>query len=123
MPFSEPTPRTMKSPNISDSTKALMAMAASTRGPIIVLARQRRAASSQPSSKVRFSAAMIRLGSPVPSRMANQVKTRSPSHRATAIFSTRAHNSHTAWLAEASAQGSSRTAHQANNSQVSAPVW
>ncbi|KAG0925412.1 hypothetical protein G6F31_018746 [Rhizopus arrhizus] len=47
---------------------------------------------------------------------------RSPSQSAAATFSTRIHSNHTAWLAAASAQGSSNTAHQANNSQVSAPV-
>ncbi|MNV48574.1 hypothetical protein D3C71_1404890 [compost metagenome] len=113
----------MKSPNIKASTSTLMAMAARMRGPNTVLARQRLAASSQPSSRSRFRAAMNRLGTPGPPKIISQVKTRSPSHSAAARFRTSAHSSQTAWLPAASAQGRSNSAHHANNSQVSAPVW
>ena len=113
----------MKSPNMRASTSTLIAMAARMRGPKTVLARQRRAAISQPNSKTRFNAAMTRLGRPGPPKIIIHVKTRSPSHSATARLSTSAHNSHTAWLPAASAQGRSSTAHHANSSQVSAPVW
>ena len=100
-----------------------MASAASRRGPTRVLARQRRAASSQTASITRFRPATIRAGRYVAPRSPHQLKTRSPSHRTMATLTTRVHSSQTAWLAAASAQGSSSTAHQANSSQVSAPVW
>ncbi|MCY1207724.1 hypothetical protein D9M72_193300 [compost metagenome] len=93
------------------------------RGPKSVLARQRRAAISQASSSTRFRAATIRLAAPGPPKTIHQSKARSPSHRAMATFSTSTQSSQTAWLAAARAQGSSSTAHQANSSQVSAPVW
>ncbi|MCY1524628.1 hypothetical protein D9M68_595710 [compost metagenome] len=66
---------------------------------------------------------MIRLEAPGPPKIIHQSKALSPSHRAVATFSTSAQSSQTAWLPAASAQGSSSTAHQANSSQVSAPVW
>ncbi|CUJ96998.1 Uncharacterised protein [Achromobacter sp. 2789STDY5608615] len=110
-------------PNASAVTSGLMTSAARTRGPISVLARQRRAASSQPSSRIRFQAAMIRLATCGPPSNSHQLNARSPSHRARATLLTTTHGSQTAWLVATSAQGSSRTAHQANNSQVSAPVW
>ena len=108
---------------IVDITSAPMASAASRRGPTRVLARQRRAASSQTASITRFRPATIRAGRYVAPRSPHQLKTRSPSHRTMATLTTRVHSSQTAWLAAASAQGSSSTAHQANSSQVSAPVW
>lgn len=113
----------MKSPNISAVTSTPITSAASSRGPISVLARQRRAASSQPSSRIRFQAATIRLATCGPPSSSHQLKARSPSHSARATLLTSTHSSQTAWLDATSAQGSSRTAHQANNSQVSAPVW
>lgn len=110
-------------PNTSAVTSALITSAARTRGPTKVLARQRRAASSQPSSNSRFQAATIRLATWGPPKISHQVKARSPSHRTRATLVTSTHSSQTAWLAATNAHGSSRTAHQANNSQVSAPVW
>ena len=82
-----------------------------------------RRASSQTASITRFRPATIRAGRYVAPRSPHQLKTRSPSHRTMATLTTRVHSSQTAWLAAASAQGSSSTAHQANSSQVSAPVW
>ncbi|CFN76859.1 Uncharacterised protein [Bordetella pertussis] len=71
----------------------------------------------------RFRAASTSAGNPAPDNDHHHDSKRSPSQSATATLSISAQSSQSAWLAPASAHGSSNNAHQANSSQVSAPVW